>query len=311
MAKFRTNHAKQGGGSGNMFKIGVFSIILAVLYFVFNQFSDNPEEIGEVIIDVLEEKSNKDKTSEETTFYPSSTTGQVIHHRFYSLSYSEKHEQAEWVAYILTRTALNQPWVDRTNDFRLDPMVKTGSADPYDYRGSGYDRGHLVPAADMAFSQESMSETFYMSNMSPQERGFNAGIWRELEELTRDWAKRYKGLYVVSGPLLNKRAKAIIGKENKIEVPSAFYKVLLDLSHPEQKGIAFIIPNEVSDEPLANYIVTIDEVEKQTGIDFFANLLDDKLEEELESHSEKHLWKFNEQKYQRRVYEWNLRSSGQ
>ena len=305
MAKFRTNHAQQGGGSGNMVKIGLFAAILAALYFVFNKFSDNPSDIGDVIIDVLDGNSNEEE--KKTTYFPTSTTGQVVHHRFYSLSYSEDHEQAEWVAYILTRTALNQPWVKRTNDFRPDPLVKTYSATPSDYRGSGYDRGHLVPAADMAFSKESMSETFFMSNMSPQERGFNIGIWRELEELTRDWARKYKGLYVVTGPILNRRAKAIIGRKNKIEVPAAFYKVLLDLSHPELKGIAFILPNAISNERLENFIVSIDEVEEQTGIDFFADLLDNDLEDELESQADKDLWPFNNNKYLLRVREWNLR----
>ncbi len=81
------------------------------------------------------------------------------------------------------------PWVDRQGDFRPDDKVKTGSATPADYRSSGYDRGHLVPAADMAFSAEAMSATFVMSNISPQARNFNNGVWRELEELTRSWAK--------------------------------------------------------------------------------------------------------------------------
>lgn len=314
MAKFRTNHAKQGSnkGSGMTSKVSLFTLLLAGLYFLFSQFSDNPQEISEVIEEVIEEHMPEESREPEIgklpsgTFLPTSTTGQVVKHRYYTLSYSEEGEQAEWVAYQLTRAGLKQKNVKRTNDFREDDLIKTGSATIYDYRRSGYDRGHLVPAADMAFNREAMSETFYMSNISPQLRHFNGGIWRELEELTRDWAYKFKKLYIVTGPILTKRAIERIGK-NKVEVPAAYYKILLDLEEPELKAIAFIMPNEVSDKPVYDYVVTIDEVEELTGINFFPNLMSPALEEQLESTSNKHLWEFSLQKYELRVQQWNLR----
>jgi endonuclease G len=208
------------------------------------------------------------------------------------------------VAYELTRDRLKTEWVQRTNDFRPDPKISTGSATPQDYKRSGYDRGHLAPAADMAFSEEAMSQSFYMSNMCPQVRGFNVGVWRELEELTRDWAKKFRHLYVVTGPVLNKPYIDWIG-ENEVAVPHAFYKVLLDLSEPELKGIAWIIPNEVTEMPLTKYATTIDEVEELTGIDFFAELMDEKLEAELEGNFDNDLWKLNPKKYELRVEKWN------
>lgn len=308
MAKFRTNHNKESNaaGSGMVTKVGIFSILLAGLYFVFNQFSSQPNEIGEVIEEIIEEHMPEDINMPSGTFLPASTTGQIVKHRYYTLSYSEDGEQAEWVAYQLTRSGLKQKNVKRTNDFREDPKVKTGSAVLADYRGSGYDRGHLAPAADMAFNREAMSESFFMSNMSPQVRKFNGGIWRELEELTRDWAYKFKKLYIVTGPVLTTRAKDRIGPSD-VEVPASFYKILLDLEEPEIKAIAFLMPNEVSFEPIYNYVVTIDEIEELTGIDFFPNLMSPALEEQLESTSNKDLWEYSRQKFELRVEKWNLR----
>jgi endonuclease G len=111
--------------------------------------------------------------------------GNIVEHTFYSLSYIEKYEQAEWVAYNISDEQLKKPNVKRTDWFETDPKVITGSAKHSDYKGSGYTRGHLVPAGDMAFEELAMKETFFMSNMSPQIRSFNNGIWRELEEQSR------------------------------------------------------------------------------------------------------------------------------
>ncbi|MEL6926966.1 MAG: DNA/RNA non-specific endonuclease, partial [Bacteroidota bacterium] len=224
---------------------------------------------------------------------PSSTTGVIIKHEYYGLSYSEEHEQAEWVAYELTRDRLNNNMVKRANNFRPDPKIETGSATIYDYKRSGYDRGHMVPAGDMAFSSRSMSQTFYMSNMSPQLRNFNGGIWRELEENVRDWARRFRHLYIVSGPILTDRLPEHIG-DNRVSVPKRYFKVILDVSEPELKGIAYIMPNETSSRPIDDYAVSIDEVEAQTGIDFFHHLLDDDKETVLESQSDPSLWRYDQ-----------------
>ena len=104
---------------------------------------------------------------------------QIVNHLGYSLSYNEKNEQASWVAYELTADQVRGT-VKRKDSFRSDPLIKTGSASLSDYKGSGYDRGHLAPAADMKWSTTAMSESFFMSNMSPQLPGFNRGIWKKL-----------------------------------------------------------------------------------------------------------------------------------
>ncbi len=235
---------------------------------------------------------------------PLNSKAEVVEHTYYILGYNERYEQAEWVSYRLTRDLLRIPNVPRAKRFEKDPDVSTGSADYYDYRGSGYSRGHLAPAGDMAQNELSMKESFLMSNMSPQKISFNGGIWRELEENVRDWTYRNDALYIVTGPILNDISQ-YIGKKNKVGVPKSYYKVILDNSGKEQKAIGFIIPNERSVRPIMDYAVTVNEVEALTGLDFFAFLLPDSIEERLESSFDPTLWKVNKQRYQTRVNNWN------
>ena len=203
----------------------------------------------------------------------------IITHTGYSLLYNEIHEQADWVAYELTKEETIKLY-ERTNKFILDPKVNTITASYSDYKGSGYDRGHLAPASDMGWSSIAMKESFYYSNMSPQIPSFNRGIWKKLEELVRTWAVENNKLYIVTGPVLKNELK-LIGN-NKVSVPKYYYKVILDFRQPSIKGIGFIIPNLGSKEHLNNYAVTIDSVEKFSGIDFFP-LLQDKQENFIES----------------------------
>ena len=212
----------------------------------------------------------------------------------YSLCYRESYELAEWSAYCLERGELAKN-ASRTNDFRADPAITTGSASLADYRGSGYDRGHLAPAADFAYAASAMSETFYMSNMTPQAPAFNRGIWQQLEAQVRRWAAEYGRAYVVAGPVLDAPASdyAAIG-ENAVAVPRAFYKVVLlplyaddaDAATPDDcaalLAYAFVIPNEKCESSFYDYAVPIDAVEALTGIDFFYQL-DDALEAALEA----------------------------
>lgn len=305
MAKLRSNHDKKKAqeSSGMIAKVGIFSLVLGALYFFFNMGGGETSIEEEVVIH--EDIEDLEETGIDSIFYlPTSTTDQVIRHKYYALSYLEKYELAEWVAFELTAERLNMPMFMRTSDFRADPKVESGSASPADYLKTDFHRGHLAAAADMAFSDEAMSESFYMSNMAPQKAKFNQGIWRELEELTRSWAKRFQHLYVVTGPVFNEKIKFWIG-ENQVAVPPAFYKVILDINDPEKKAIAFIIPNEKSDERIESFATTVDEVEELTGIDFFPDLMAKPIEESLESDYDMNLWKTDENKYKIRVEEWN------
>lgn len=207
---------------------------------------------------------------QEIDYLPASTTGQVVDHTYYTLSYNEEHEQAEWVAYYLTKGRIKGE-VSRTNDYRKDPKVKTGTSANTDHKGSGYDRGHLAPAASMAFSEKAMRESFYLSNMSPQHPALNRGPWRKLEKQVRRWTKKHGPLYVVSGPVLS-RVRERIGP-NDVSVPQRLYKVILDYNKGRgSKGIAFLLPNKPVKKELSAYKVPIDKVEAITGIDFFHEL---------------------------------------
>lgn len=300
MAKLRTNHSK-GSGGGTVVRVGLFAAILSALIYLFNQFVGNTSAMPATEQDTFTEEID---VAAFRQMIPNSTTGEVILNPYYALSYSEAHEQAEWVAYKLTAERLNMPWVKRSDNFFPDKQVKNGSSEPNDYKNSGYDRGHLVPAADMAFSEEAMAATFLMSNISPQSGNFNKGIWRELEELTRDWAKKDKELYVVTGPVLAQAAKGTIG-ENQVAVPASYFKVLLDYTEPQLKAIGFILPNEVSYEPLHKLAVSVDEVEAATGLDFFGNLLSEDEEKTIEATVNIDLWTFNKQKFELRKRSWN------
>ena len=212
----------------------------------------------------------------------------------YTICYRESYEQAEWSAYCLSDFQLEKN-TDRTNDFRVDPLISTGSADLADYRKSSFDRGHLTPAADMSFDETAMSETFYMSNMTPQNPQFNRGIWKDLEAQVRIWVKQFGKAYVVSGPVLNKKATSYttIGNNN-VTIPEYFYKVILvpvykdneDRKSPDDTysvmAIGFVIPNQNCRESFWNYTKSIDDIEELTNLDFYS-LLPDDIEDNIEA----------------------------
>jgi len=293
MATYRTNHSRSKSGDKTA-RVGIFAIIIAGLLFVFNWFTG-----GDTAPETPTEEPEEQVETTTFDFLPGGSRGQIVYNPYFVLSYAEAHEQAEWVAYELTAERLNEDWVERADEFLPDNRIKNGSAALSDYHNSGYDRGHLVPAADMAFDAEAMRYSFLMSNISPQAPNFNKGIWRELEELTRSWAKKNKALYVVTGPILS-QPKGAIGP-NRVSVPRAYYKVLLDVTEPQFKGIAFLIPNEVSFEPLYKFAVSIREVEKATGFDFFPDF---DIEAE-ESTFNLDFWEFSKRKYELRVNKWN------
>ncbi len=214
---------------------------------------------------------------------------QIIRHTGYTLSYNEEYEVANWVAYELTREEVLGSG-SREDSFKSDPAVKTGSATLNDYKNSGYDRGHLAPAADFKWSEDAMSDTFFLSNMTPQAPSFNRGIWADLEAVIRTMAYENESVYVVTGPVLTDGPYKTIG-ESKVAVPKRFYKVVLDYTDPDIKAIGFVLPNQNSDLPLQSFATTVDEVEAITGIDFYP-LLPDEVEEKIESTANPSKWTF-------------------
>lgn len=228
------------------------------------------------------------KTTTNEYFLPTSTTGEVVHHDNYSLSYSEPHEQAEWVAYELKASHLSNTNHKRPY-FEVDKAVKTKAAHWRNYKKSGYDKGHLCPAGDRRFTKAAHDETFLTSNISPQEHEFNSGVWNRLEQKVRYWAKKNDGVFVVTGGILKDGLKTI--GNDKVAVPNQFYKIVLDNTNGKIKMLAFLMPHEDSNQPLYKFVVPVDRIEQLTGIDFFPEL-DDKIENKLEASSSYKKWSF-------------------
>lgn len=263
----------------NRNRIVVFFIVVGLVIFFFTRKEDFTDTAA-----VVETQSI---STAKINWLPTSTTHQIVTHDYYTLSYNEKYEQAEWVAYQLKSTQSNTNF-DRPF-FIEDPKVTTHSADWKNYKNSGYDKGHLCAAADMKFSKSAFDDTFYTSNISPQLHEFNDGIWNKLEQKTRYWAGKYNGVYVVTGGVLNDRLKTI-GKE-KVAVPDYFYKILLRESNGDYQMIAFLIPSRDSNKPLYDFVVSVDDIERQTGIDFFPQL-NDAVENRLEKTTDYKNWSF-------------------
>lgn len=232
------------------------------------------------------ETKNQKSLPEELFFGTPEETDVELSRRGFSLGYSNSHRQPLWVCYILSSNNLAKKQVKRSNLFRVDPAIKYHPVKPRDYSKTGYDKGHLAAAADMTYSVETMNNSFFMSNISPQIPGCNRGIWKRLENIVRMWAVREEKLCIVTGPLFKPDAKNL-GKTN-IPVPYAFYKVILDLT-PPMKMIGFIIPNQPTKRRLPSFVVTVDEIEKVTGYDFFSEL-PDVIEEKLEAEANFELW---------------------
>ena len=227
-------------------------LILLVLFFVFDAKASSQE------------------------YWPQEFCPETIDYTYYSLCYDREHRQARWVSHTLTLESITAKQ-KRTNDYRKDPQIE----DPVlssDYRYSGFDRGHLVPAADMKLNHTAMSETFFMTNMSPQRPGFNRSIWASIEWDMRGFVFDYGTAHVVTAPVLHIGLKRI---DSGVSVPETYYKIAY---FPESQIMkAYLIDNQSQDdsEP-EDFLVTVDEVEILTGIDFFSQL-PDVLENQLES----------------------------
>jgi len=216
--------------------------------------------------------------------YPG-TKGTILFRKGYILDHDNTKKVASWVSYHLTDAYLVQN-VPRTDDFRPDPDLPKGQrAELADYNRSGYDRGHLAPAEDMRRDKQTESETFLLSNMSPQVGvGFNRQIWKNLESKVRTWAKKRQNIYVMTGPIYADKNYKTIGSD-KVAVPSHFYKIVVSCNTKGESldAIAFITPNKnLGSTPIKNYIITIDEVEKETGLNFLRGLADP-IEKKLEA----------------------------
>lgn len=209
---------------------------------------------------------------------------------------------AAWSFHLLSPDVL-VGGVSRTNDFRKDSLIECGDGIEQDYfrktpkddgtvsfESFGYDRGHLAPSADFRWSQKALSESYFYSNMTPQAPKFNRESWAEVEDLIRRiMANTPRPYYIVTGPILDKNLPKVEKGINKLPIPAFHYKIIIDLTQGNQKGMAFLMPNKKCDMPPSAYVVSIDSIERLTGLDFFSKL-DLSIAASIESKSNFSLW---------------------
>lgn len=217
-----------------------------------------------------------------------SGSGELILRRSaYTVSYNAATKLPHWVAWTITAEKLEGKHGRKGLKFREDEDVPEPRATDWDYYNSGYDRGHMCPSADCKWSAEAQLESFLFTNACPQVHGLNSGDWNEIEQQCRRWARQYGTLYIVSGPILYRGAHRRIGK-NKVVVPEAFFKVVLRLGD-NPRAIGFIYKNKSGNRPKGDYVNTVDEVERITGLDFFP-ALPDEIESRVEAEASLDDW---------------------
>lgn len=216
---------------------------------------------------------------------------QKVEHLAYTSLYSNDIKQPVWVAWDLTAEETTGKY-SRTDEFTTDPTLEgKGVPDTRDYTHSGYDRGHMAPAADFKWSLQAMEESFYIgSNICPQDHTLNEKTWCDLEKACRYWAKRGT-LYIACGPYFLSSSPKTIGV-NKVAVPDGFWKVILTKRNGKWQAIGFSFPNKPTSDDFHKYAMSVDDVEKLTGLDFFTSL-DDKTESAVEKTFDLSLWKYD------------------
>lgn len=271
------------------------AIIIAILSFITGK-SWSEWDISQTILDQVKKYTQEEPAEQpadewtiqqmEIPVMSAKKQGQVIHRTGYTLAYDAKTRTPQWVAWELTKKE-TQGTEERSNDFQPDPDVKGAKVVTKDYSHSGYDRGHMAPAADMKWSKKAMKESFYMSNICPQDHNLNTSDWSELENKSRQWARRFGKVYIVCGPIYNGKRNEYIG-DHRVKVPDAFFKVVLINEKKKQCAMGFYFENEAGERKLQEYLVPVDRLEQLTGMDFFS-ALPDNLEDRLEAETLKEL----------------------
>ena len=256
----------------------LFIIPIAILYLVGNLPASSDNTV--VVTDTLQ-LGNLEMVS-----IPPTIPSQIVNYEGMTLSFNKDLHIPNWVAWELTATEVAGTF-PRDDNFRGDDNV-IGSAEKWDYSYSGYDRGHMAPAGDMKWSEKAMDESFYMTNMCPQAKSLNTGAWKRLEEKCRQWAEIDSAIIVICGPVVTDSINEYIG-DSKVAVPQRFFKVILSPYIENPRGIGFIMPNAKVPGGMQATAVSIDEVERVTGFDFFSSLPDD-IENEVESQCKFHYW---------------------
>ena len=298
------NRKKKKANKSIMKKVLTFLLMLVVAYFMtqgdLTALNDLPtikelpslSDVSSQTKETLPTKKVKQTENLEIPAPIESNKELLLHRTNYTLSFNKSTNLPNWVAWRLDKKKLAQKVSRDRYKFVADPEVSGKNAVvTQDYARSGYDRGHMCPANDSRWSGDAMRESFYMTNICPQNPSLNSGDWNELEQACHKWAEEGP-IYIVCGPILYKKSKAeYIGKEHKIRVPEAFFKVVLaGVEKGKPRAVGFVYKNTKGNRPLDAYVNTVDEVERITGFDFFPQLPDE-VENKVESRYNIKDWK--------------------
>lgn len=205
----------------------------------------------------------------------------VVNHIGFSASYNHHTLCPNWVAYELTANKVHGKFKGKES-FRWDPLLKGRQSNREDYKNDQqWDKGHMAPKADMKWSVQAYEESYYLTNICPQNHSFNAGVWSSLEKLVRRMATKYGRAYIIVGPMIGNGINGTLG-ESKVCIPDKFFKAILIPKDNSYSAIAFIMDNSPENKPLRLCAMSVDSLERIIGIDLFYGL-DDKIEQTIES----------------------------
>ena len=252
-------------------------ILLGVFFLCFILLSLDSNNIKQrnITFNQLEPKSNINLTR--------------LNHKYYVIGYNKSNCEASYVCYLLTKRMVNSKKYSRGKlTFKKDYLLSYSYATNNDYKKSGFDKGHMCPANDMSWSSDAMAETFYLSNICPQDPKLNRGKWKSLEEKVRYWANQNDSILIITGPICTKNEGYI--SKHQIKVPNKFYKIIIDISYPTYKAIAFVMDNSYQEKDISSYSTSIKQVENLTHLNFFPDFDKDTFIQGLEKQNNISLW---------------------
>ncbi len=283
---------KRTGGNSNsnntpkLLLVGCLILIIIGVVFMLNHSHDSNASNADERQHVSLNENKTEQSSDPHHFpgleyveLPAKLTSQIKEYAGFTISFNKDNGTPNYVAWELLG-AETQGAKGRSNNFWSDPDID-GCPSTSDYTRSGYDRGHMCPSGEQKWSEEAMNDCFVMANICPQVHDLNNGAWKTLETKERQWAERDSAIMIVAGPIYEKADKERIGKA-KVRVPGAFFKVIAAPYADSPRGIAFVYPNMKAPGNMSDYAMSIDELEKILGYDFFP-ALPDEIENKVES----------------------------
>lgn len=219
----------------------------------------------------------------------------IISYLGFKVLYKAEILQPVWVEYTMTAEQVEQtkhtPKIPR--HYSPDPELLLPQASDYDYKGSGWTRGHMAKRQDLKWSEQAVRESDYFTNICPQNSVLNNGIWDKVEKDARDLATQYDSIRIVCGPIFTDTINGFIG-DSHIPVPDYFFKVLLVFHNNRYNAIAYVFPNSSEPLTLSEATKSVNQVEELTKIDFFS-YLDDSIEEGVEDVVDMSVWEIEGQ----------------